>query len=52
MITTEKNDGLCMGVGIKFFEEKFEMLKDKIKGRLLNEEERANSENYTQQKNN
>ena len=35
--TLEKNDGLCMGVGIKFFEEKFEMLKDKIKGRLLNE---------------
>ena len=26
--TLEKNDGLCMGVGIKFFEEKFEMLKD------------------------
>ena len=40
--TLEKNDGLCMGVGIKFFEEKFEMLKDKIKGRLLNEKKNLN----------
>ena len=31
-----------MGVGIKFFEEKFEMLKDKIKGRLLNEKKNLN----------
>lgn len=40
--TLEKNDGLCMGMGIKFFEEKFEMLKDKIKGRLLNEKKNLN----------